>query len=34
MRAVDYRLPGGLSWDELTPMLTLVIASSRASVWK
>jgi arginase len=30
MPAVDYRLPGGLSWDELTSTLRLAIQSGRA----
>ncbi len=30
MPAVDYRLPGGLSWDELTMVLRMAIASRRA----
>ena len=30
MPAVDYRLPGGLSWNELKSVLTLAIASGRA----
>jgi arginase len=30
MPAVDYRLPGGLSWDELETVLTAAIATGRA----
>jgi arginase len=30
MPAVDYRLPGGLSWDELTAVLRGAVASDRA----
>jgi arginase len=30
MPAVDYRLPGGLSWEELTSVLSLSIKSRRA----
>jgi arginase len=30
MPAVDYRLPGGLSWNELKSVLTVAIASGRA----
>ena len=29
MPAVDYRMPGGLSWDELSEVLRIAIASSR-----
>ena len=31
MPAVDYRLPGGLAWDELTAVLRTAIASRRAA---
>jgi arginase len=31
MPAVDYRLPDGLSWDELTAVLSVAIASDRAT---
>jgi arginase len=31
MPAVDYRLPGGLSWDELTAVLGVSVASDRAA---
>ncbi len=30
MPAVDYRMPGGLSWDELATVLRVVVASGRA----
>jgi arginase len=30
MPAVDYRLPDGLSWDELSAVLRLAMASPRA----
>ena len=30
MRAVDYRLPGGLTWEELTTVLRMAVQSSRA----
>jgi arginase len=30
MPAVDYRLPGGLSWDELVSLLSVALASDRA----
>ncbi len=30
MPAVDYRLPGGLSWEELTTVLRIAIESGRA----
>jgi arginase len=30
MPAVDYRLPGGLSWDELEAILAAAIATGRA----
>ncbi len=30
MPAVDYRMPGGLSWDELATMLRVAVASGRA----
>jgi arginase len=30
MPAVDYRLPGGLSWDELTAVLRVSVAGDRA----
>src|SRR5262249_6888005 len=30
MPAVDYRMPGGLSWEELTTILQVAIASGRA----
>ena len=30
MPAVDYRLPGGLTWDELQTVLQLAVASGRA----
>lgn len=32
MPAVDYRMPGGLSWDELATTLRAAVASGRA-VW-
>ncbi|MPY70342.1 MAG: arginase family protein [Alphaproteobacteria bacterium] len=31
MPAVDYRMPGGLSWDELTTVLRTAVASGRAA---
>jgi arginase len=31
MPAVDYRLPGGLAWDELTAVLRVAVASDRAA---
>jgi arginase len=31
MPAVDYRLPGGLGWDELTAVLRVAVASDRAA---
>jgi arginase len=31
MPAVDYRLPDGLSWDELTAVLSVAVASDRAT---
>ena len=30
MPAVDYRMPGGLSWEELAMILQVAIASGRA----
>jgi arginase len=30
MPAVDYRMPGGLSWEELTTILQVAIGSGRA----
>lgn len=32
MPAVDYRLPDGLQWDELSAVLKVLMASSQA-VW-
>ena len=31
MPAVDYRLPGGLTWEELTTVMRMAIASRRAA---
>lgn len=30
MPAVDYRLPGGLQWDELSALLRILMASGQA----